>query len=262
MNIINTMCRLSDLTKVQIDRLVEAMPESRAFEFGDDDFIGVTEAKTWGTWEKRFHTPTIVTYTEMMQLLGKTVPLEIEIGDTVRISESSKYYMHQDYDNPRCEGVCIKARGNWDCRVIWSNGETNSYNMGDLTLIKKGKTMQFTKSDLKAGVHFVKDREGTFAAVCRNVFCGEGGFVRLSSFNDELVNVKGNSELDIIEVYETDKDRSMTSYLKGLGLNRIWERTEQTEAQKEMEVLQVKMNESQAKMNELQAQMKVVQAKL
>ncbi len=121
---------------------------------------------------------------------------------------------------------------------------------------------EFTKSDLKTGVHFVKDREGTFAAVFKDVFCGNGGFVKLSSFNYELVNINRNPEMDIVEVYEAFENRSMTSYLKGLGLRRIWERTEQTPAQKEMEVLQVKMMESQAKMNELQAQMKVVQAKL
>jgi hypothetical protein len=189
---------------------------------------------------------------------GKTMTnqLKIEVGDTVRISESSQYYQ-KGTSNPTCEGVYKKTHGvsSLSHRVDWANGESDWYNLDDLTLIKKGKTMQFTKSDLKAGVHFVKDRDGVFAAVCRNVFCGEGGFVKLSSFNDELLNVNGNNEMDIVEVYETDKDRSMTSYLKGLGLKRIWERTEKTPAQKEMEVLQVKMNE-------LQEQMKVVQAKL
>jgi hypothetical protein len=195
MNIKNTMCRLSELTQEQRDSLVKAMPKSDLCDFSTGvPLIGVTRCGTWGTWSG-FERPTIVSYTEMMQLLGKTMKV-------------------------------------------------------------------FTKSDLKAGVHFVKDRDGVFYAVCRNTFCGLNRFVGLSSFNDELVNANGNNELDIVEVYETDKDRSMTSYLKGLGLRRIWERTEQTPAQKEMEVLQVKMNESQAKMNELQAQMKVVKAKL
>ena len=182
-----------------------------------------------------------------------TNQLKIEVGDTVESSVGI---------NKGARGVCIDAyfgyksyKISWDYYNAWVDFK-------DLTLIKKGKTMQFTKSDLKAGVHFVKNREGIFSAVCRNVFCGEVGVVRLTDFNDELLNIKGNPEMDIVEVYETDKDRSMTSYLKGLGLKRIWERTEQTPAQKEMEVLQVKMNESQAKMNELQAQMKVVQAKL
>jgi hypothetical protein len=167
-----------------------------------------------------------------------TNQLEIEIGDTVRISDTSQYYRHQDNDNPRCEGVCIKAKGNWDCRVIWSNGETNSYNMGDLILIKKGNTMkEFTKSDLKAGAHFVKDEGGIFRAVCRNALVGEGGFVKLSSFNLELIHVHRNHNLDIVEVYEVCENRSMSSYLQGLGLRRVWKRTEQTPAQKEMKVL-------------------------
>ena len=190
-----------------------------------------------------------------------TNQLKIEIGDTVRIARTSVHYNKAEESNPKCDGVVVEYCGTLD--VDWDNGFSNTYQSYDLILIKKGKTMkEFTKSDLKAGVHFVKNREGIFSAVCRNVFCGEVGVVRLTDFNDELLNIKGNPEMDIVEVYETDKDRSMTSYLKGLGLKRIWERTEQTPAQKEMEVLQVKMNESQAKMNELQEQMKVVQAKL
>jgi hypothetical protein len=183
-----------------------------------------------------------------------TNQLKIEIGDTVRISRTSVHYNKAEESNPKCDGVVVEYCGTLD--VDWDNGFSNTYQSYDLILIKKGKTMkEFTKSDLKAGVHFVKDRDGVFYAVCRNTFCGLNRFVRLSSFNDELVNVKGNSELDIIEVYEIDGDRSMSLYLQGLWLKRIWERTEQTPAQKEMEVLQ-------AKMDELQEQMKVVQAKL
>jgi hypothetical protein len=197
MNIINTMCRISDLTQEQIDSLVDAMPDDGFSDIvSSESFVGYSPSGNAGLWNEFINARTkIVTYTEMMQLLGKTMK-------------------------------------------------------------------EFTKSDLKTGVHFVNDRDGVLHAVCRNTFCGLNGFVGLSSFSDELVNIKGNPEMDIVEVYETFESRSMTSYLKGLGLRRIWERTEQTPAQKEMEVLQVKMNESQAKMNELQAQMKVVQAKL
>jgi hypothetical protein len=68
-NIKNTMCRLSDLTQQQIDILVEDMP-CGAFDFGSlEDVIGVTRQGSWGTWVFRIINPTIVTYTEMMQLL-------------------------------------------------------------------------------------------------------------------------------------------------------------------------------------------------
>jgi hypothetical protein len=182
--------------------------------------------------------------------------LEIEIGDTVKIAESSKYYDRGE-SNPTCEGVYNKddGAGNLSHRVDWVNGVSDWYNLHDLILIKKGKTMQFTKSDLKTGVHFTKDREGIFSAVFKNTFCGDNGFVPLSSFNDELFNVNGHSELDIVEVYETHGDRSMTSYLKGLGLRRIWERTEQTEAQKEMEVLQEQAKALQEQITKLQSKL-------
>jgi hypothetical protein len=189
-----------------------------------------------------------------------TNQLKIEVGDTVRIAKTSVHYNKAEESNPKCDGVVVEYCGTLD--VDWDNGFSNTYQSYDLTLIKKGKTMQFTKSDLKAGVHFVKNREGTFAAVCRNVFCGEVGVVRLTDFNDELLNIKGNPEMDIVEVYETDKDRSMTSYLKGLGLKRIWERTEQTEAQKEMEVLQAQIDKGAAYMAELHEQAKRLRDKL
>jgi hypothetical protein len=70
-NIKNTMCRLSDLTQVQIDSLLKVMPDGKfCFSFVHP-YIGVSrEGKRWGTWERKTN-PTIVTYTEMMQLLGK-----------------------------------------------------------------------------------------------------------------------------------------------------------------------------------------------
>jgi hypothetical protein len=69
-NIRNTMCRLRDLTQEQIDNLLYIKPLGQ-FDFRHKEpYIGVTEAGNWGTWAG-VHNPTIVTYTEMMQLLGK-----------------------------------------------------------------------------------------------------------------------------------------------------------------------------------------------
>jgi hypothetical protein len=179
-----------------------------------------------------------------------TNQLEIEIGDTVSLRP------HRNYK--QCQGVCIDIcfGGNGTYKISWDDYNASWVDFKDLILIKKGKTMkEFTKSDLKAGVHFVKDEGGIFRAVCRNALVGEGGFVKLSSFTLEFTHVHRNHNLDIVEVYEVCENRSMSSYLQGLGLKRVWKRTEQTPAQKEMEVLQ-------AKMDELQEQMKVVQAKL
>jgi hypothetical protein len=185
MNIKNTMCRLVDLTKVQIDNLVDAMPNSWFFDFAGDEFIGVTPAKSWGTWDARDYKPTIVTYTEMMKLLGKT--------------------------------------------------------------------MQFTKSDLKTGM-FVRNRGGDYKLVIGEVLSGLDACTTLGNFNDSLIS--NNCEgYDIVAVYEVKGTAYLRTYLNGSYLEVIWERIEQTPAQKEMEVLQ-------AKMDELQEQMKVVQAKL
>jgi hypothetical protein len=65
----NTMCRLSDLTQEQIKSLVDAMPRSPYFDFNEEEFIGANVNSDWGTWDNRFHTPTIILYSNMMQLL-------------------------------------------------------------------------------------------------------------------------------------------------------------------------------------------------
>jgi hypothetical protein len=192
--------------------------------------------------------------------------LGIEIGDTVRIADTSQYYMCQNSSNPRCEGVCIHTTGSWGYRVLWASGETNNYQPQDLILIEKGKTMkEFTKSDLiklaQTETVFVKQREGMYMLVLKDRAVGNTGFTLLSDVCHNLL-ASMFKHLDIVAVYKASGDGVMTDYMEGNELILIWERTEQTPAQKEMEVLQVKMNESQAKMNELQAQMKVVQAKL
>jgi hypothetical protein len=70
-NITNTMCRLSDLSQWEIDSLVDAMPDSDFFDFiGEESYIGVRPTGSWGTWEGS-NNPKIISYTEMMQLLGK-----------------------------------------------------------------------------------------------------------------------------------------------------------------------------------------------
>ena len=112
---------------------------------------------------------------------------------------------------------------------------------------------EFTKSDLKTGM-FVRNRGGDYKVVIGEVLSGLDACTTLGNFSDSLIS--NNCEgYDIVAVYEVKGTVYLRTYLNGSSLEVIWERIEQTPAQKEMEVLQ-------AKMNELQAQMKVVQAKL
>jgi hypothetical protein len=55
-----------------------------------------------------------------------------------------------------------------------------------------------------------------------------------------------------MSVYVITEKRSIDSYLKGESLSPIWERTEQTEAQKEMEVLQEQAKALQEQITKLQ----------
>jgi hypothetical protein len=193
MKIKNAMCSLSELTSEQIDILRNAMPRGQYDFFKTENTIGVTPKGKWGTWDARGIDRNIVTYTEMMQLLGKTMK-------------------------------------------------------------------EFTKSDLKTGM-FVKQRDGDYAIVLDETLSTMRMYTELRNIASSLYHNSIKSS-DIMAVYTTASRDTLECHLDGESLALIWERTEQTPAQKEMEVLQVKMNESQAKMNELQAQMKVVQAKL
>ena len=187
MSIRNTMCRLSDLTNEQIDNLVDAMPDSNYFDFyGNEPYIGVTVEGTWGTWVGGYN-PSIRTYTEMMQLLGK-------------------------------------------------------------------KDMkEFTKSDLKAGM-FVKNRNGDYKIVVGEFLSGIYACTMLRNFSESLIAASGK-HYDIVSVYKAADPRFLSSYLKGESLAPIWERTEQTEAQKEMEILQEQAKALQEQITKLQGKL-------
>jgi hypothetical protein len=187
--------------------------------------------------------------------------LEIEIGDTVKISASSQYYQ-KGTNNPTCEGVYNKNAGVTSLahRVDWANGERDWYNLHDLTLIKKGKTMQFTKSDLKTGVHFIRNRSEEYKIVLDTMLCGNS-YTPLKQITETLRH-NCYRELDIMSVYVITEKRSINSYLKGESLSPIWERTEQTEAQEEMEVLQAQAKALQEDTQAIQEQITKLQGAL
>ena len=178
--------------------------------------------------------------------------LEIEIGDTVRISDKSEYYGCGD-TNPMCEGVVERIQHT--VVVAWDNGHNNTYQLHDLTLIKKGKTMQFTKSDLKTGM-FVKQRNGDFKIVLGDAICGYDYFSPLYSYNvSMLLCDSAQTEFDIMAVYNKNSNVALSYYLQGQDLQIIWKRTEQTEAQKEMEVLQEQAKALQEQITKLQSKL-------
>ena len=179
--------------------------------------------------------------------------LKIEIGDTVRIAETSEYY-GSGICNPMCEGLYIKVALGLDhhYKVRWNNGEEAYYNLHDLTLIKKGKTMQFTKSDLKTGM-FVKQRDGMFLLVLEKAAVGNTCFTCLSDLKENLL--ADYKHLDIVAVYEAAYGGIVKGYMRGQHLTPIWERTEQTEAQKEMEVLQEQAKALQEQITKLQGKL-------
>jgi hypothetical protein len=192
MIITNTMCRLSGLTQVQIDSLIDAMPPSVYLERGcyPEKALGFDKKNNSGFWNELLDS-TIVTYTEMMQLLGKT--------------------------------------------------------------------MEFTKLDLKTGM-FVKYRNGGIRLVLDGIVTGDH-WANLSEYADNLEHEDLN-ERDIMEVYKTDGPAIIEAYLRGDRLTLIWKRTEQTPAQKEMEELLLNIEKGEKAMSVMKEQAKVLQSKL
>jgi hypothetical protein len=120
---------------------------------------------------------------------------------------------------------------------------------------KEMKMKEFTKEDLKDGM-IVKQRDGGYAIVLGDSIAEYRAFLRLSSYEGNL-NHSSMSEYDITAVYTADKTKpaALSTYLKGIALTKIWERVEQTPAQKEMEELQLQIAK-------LQEQAKALQSKL
>jgi hypothetical protein len=183
MNIKNTMCRLSELSQWEIDSLVDNMPNGEYFDFYIGElFIGFDFDGDAGTCVN-IDKGVVVTYKEMMQLLGKT--------------------------------------------------------------------MEFTKSNLKTGM-FVRYRNGDYRVVIGDCLSGDG-CAALPQYSEDL-KYKGITimALDIMAVYKAAKGTNISEYLSGHCLTLIWERTEQTEAQKEMEVLQAQAKALQEQITKLQ----------
>ena len=120
-----------------------------------------------------------------------------------------------------------------------------------------GKSMGFTKQDLielaKTKTVIVKYRNGEYRIYLGGIFNG-AYWCHVDVFSDDL-KCMHNRVMDVMSIYTCNPHAAILDQLKGIGLTQVWERTELTPAQKEMEVLQ-------AKMDELQEQMKVVKAKL
>jgi hypothetical protein len=179
--------------------------------------------------------------------------LEIEIGDTVRIAKTSGYYNSCFKNNPMCEGVVVEDCGPLD--VDWDNGRSNTYQSYDLILIKKGKTMQFTKSDLKTGM-FVRLRRGEYRIVLGDYALDNVSRVCLLNIKDSLISKCDVFDgIDIMSVYRIGTPTSLADHLEGENLELIWERIEQTEAQKEMEVLQEQAKALQEQITKLQSKL-------
>jgi hypothetical protein len=110
------------------------------------------------------------------------------------------------------------------------------------------KTMK--KSDLKTGM-FVKYRNGEYRMVLGDFITSEQGSGILRNYSDNL-KLNNYPSLDIDSIYEAKSCNTLDKLLEGKDLTLLWERKEQTEAQKEMQALnkQITALQEQAKLLE------------
>jgi hypothetical protein len=155
----------------------------------------------------------------------------------------------------------VNVNGKWGNFAGGYSPKIVSYD--EMMQLLTGKSMkEFTKSDLKTGM-FVKFRRGDYRIVLGDCALDAVSRCCLLNLKDNLLAANDMLDsIDIMSVYNINAHTSITDHLNGKNLTLIWERTELTPAQQEMEVLQAKMDEFQAQMEQVQEQMKVAKAKL
>ena len=72
MNITNKYCKLSLLSKEEVNALVARMPEGKYFDFAEyEGYIGFSQSGLTGTWSDDLLNRPIIPYKEMLSLLGE-----------------------------------------------------------------------------------------------------------------------------------------------------------------------------------------------
>ena len=161
------------------------------------------------------------------------------------------------------DAIGATPKGKWGTwEIVKLNRTIVSYD--EMMQLLTGKSMDFTKADLielaKTKTVIVKYRNGEYRIYLGGIFNG-AYWCHVDVFSDDL-KCMHNRVMDVMSIYTCNPHAAILDQLKGIGLTQVWERTELTPEQKEMEVWQDKMDELQAQMKVVQAQMKVVQAKL
>jgi ribosomal protein L30E len=128
----NTVCKLSDLTSGQIINLEAAMPESNYFNYDASEVVIGFHEYDAGTW---YFDPKlkIVTYTEMMGLLGATMNniknvmcrssklqkwQRIHIVSLAPDDGFTDYIANERYIGFNAAGTFVAWCGNWFGRVV------------------------------------------------------------------------------------------------------------------------------------------------
>jgi hypothetical protein len=111
------MCRLSELTQEQIDRLVNNRPIDKSTSFNKSErFIGFNIDGYWGTFCGRLN-PTIISYIEMMQLLkGKDMDKQ-EAKEQMAVMQIEMDKLKAIINKPEAKTGRVMSGGDVKCGV-------------------------------------------------------------------------------------------------------------------------------------------------
>ena len=98
----------------------------------------------------------------------------------------------------------------------------------------------FKKKDLIDGKHVVRYRYDNYKIVISGSFVGSNSWSSMAYYNEDLTS-SNNTSHDVMSVYECKEKGTLTDYVEGRKLTLIWERTEKSAAQIEMDALKLQM---------------------
>jgi len=109
------------------------------------------------------------------------------------------------------------------------------------------------KSDLKDGM-VVRQRDNSMALVLNGCFMEKGSMMQIEEYDESLIEIEGDGDYDIMEVYTTSGNRLSELFKEG-NLTSIWKRQEKSPQELELEELEKQQREIADRMKQVRESM-------
>lgn len=175
----------------------------------------------------------------------------LKAGDKVVITESPGRGHH---GNGEVGKVLTVSKVKWSSHIFCEEFFKGRGAIESLYVDLVEEKKMFTKNDLKSWMR-VKTRGGIvyIVDVERGLLLRRNSFERFKEYNNDLTSFGryGIKEWDIVQIFAAPEACGLLLDPSELG-EMLWERTEETGAQKQYKVLKKKMKELQEEMDKLQ----------